>query len=84
MTPAHEKVVLVSTVQRIKILGVLILVAGAMSMSAAGALGKITFQVPQAVSDVWSAASEIVQWARWLLVAVVAARMLTQGSAEAE
>lgn len=75
---------LVSTVQRIKILGVLVLVAGAMSMSAAAALGMITFQVPQVVSDVWSAASEIVQWARWLIVAVFATRMLTHRSEDAE
>lgn len=75
---------IVATVQRIEILGLLVLVAGAMSISAAGALGLITFQIPQAVTGLWTAASEIVQWARWLIVAVVAARMVTHRSAEAE
>jgi len=83
LTPAHEKVVLVGIGQRIRILGVLVLVAGAMSISAAAALGLITFQVPQPVGSILSAASEILAWARLLLVAGVAARMLTHRSAEA-
>jgi hypothetical protein len=76
--------VLVAAVQIIKILGVLVLVAGVMSISAAGALGLITFQFPQAVTGLWSVASEILIWARLLLVAVVAGGMLTKRSGEAE